>query len=220
MKQSKKMIEQTLPTPSILLAVDTLVIAVNDGRLRVLLVERTGSTPPLRVIPGGFVESDETCLQAAKRKLQEETGYSSFSIHPIGIFDDITRDSRARVISYAHIALTHKTSFPFHDGLYTSHATFFPITALPQNIGYDHRHIITSAITYLQDVIMHTSIAKALLPKDFTLAQLQSVYETIIGKTLNTRNFRTKLIDEWIIKATGKMEIGVGHRPAQYYRFG
>ena len=207
-----------LPNPDILIAVDTIVIAVTWWSLQVLLVQRSDIKKESWVLPWGFISKKETLQQAAKRKLQEETWYSKFSIHEIGIFDAVNRDPRARIISAWFLAVTNKTLFPFKDWYHTRNAQFFAVNKLPFLL-YDHKAIIQSAVKKLQGLIMQTTIAKELLPKEFTLTDLQRLYEHILWKKMNVRNFRTKMIEDGIVIPTGNMQIGVWHRPAQYFRF-
>lgn len=208
----------TLPTPNILIAVDAIIIAITKNKPQVLLVQRSDLKKESRVLPWWFVQQKETLLQAAKRKLQEETGYNKFSIHQVGIFDEVTRDNRGRVISVAFLAVTNTTHFPFHDWTHTKNAQFFSIHKLP-TLLFDHKKIIASAMKELQSLIMHTTIAKDLLPDEFTLSELQKVYENILGKKLNVRNFRTKLLHDNIVKPTWNTQLWVWHRPAQYFSF-
>ena len=183
-----------LPIPSILLAVDVLVFAVTAGELKVLLVQRKDTTQETRVLPGGFVTTNETLLQTAKRKLKEETGYADFTVHNTGIFDAVKRDERARVVSTAFLALTHQIDFPFQDGENTKNAQFHSLKKLPF-LAFDHKDIITTTLHYLQEKLMYTDIAKPLFPQQFTLTELQTTYEAILSKELNVRNFRKRMID-------------------------
>ena len=207
-----------LPTPSILVAVDIIVLAVTEWSLKVLLIQRKESPQETWALPGWFVHVDETLLDTAKRKLKEETGYADFEVHNIGTFDALDRDNRARVLSVGFLALTHKTDFPFEDGKNTKNASFISLKELP-HLGFDHAKIIESTLTYLQDKVMHSNIARPLFDTQFTLTELQMAYECILGKELNVRNFRKKVIEMWLIVPTWEVEIGVGHRPAQYFTF-
>lgn len=207
-----------IPAPAILVAVDIIVLAVHQGKIKVLLVQRSDIKTPTRVLPGGFVTAKETLALAAKRVLKTETWYDKFNIHPIKIFDEPKRDSRWRVISAPFLALTNTTDFPFKDGIHTKNATFFSLNRLPTSL-YDHKDIIKEAFSFLQENIMHTDIAKDLFPKEFTLTHIQQTYEQILKKELNTRNFRTKLLEENIVIPTWNIQLGVWHRPAQYYTF-
>lgn len=209
---------RALPNTEVIIAVDTVVIAITKNKPQVLLAQRADTKKESRVLPGWFLQKKETLLAAARRKVEEETGYKTFSIHQIGIFDDIKRDPRWRVVSIAFLAITNSTSFIKKISKHTKNAQFFSIKKLPPLL-YDHKKIIQSAWKKLQKLVMYTSIAKDLLPKEFTLTALQKVYENILGTKLNVRNFRTKLLHGGIVIPTGNTEIGVWHRPAQYYIF-
>ena len=164
-----------LPTPSILVAVDIIVIAVTWWELKVLLVQRSDMGKADRVLPWAFVEKKETLLDAAKRTLKEETWYADFSIHNMGTFDAVDRDSRARVLSIGFLALTHRIDFPFKDWEHTKNSQFFPLNKLPK-LWFDHKDIIQATIKYMQNNIMHSDITKPLFDKQFTLTQLQTTY--------------------------------------------
>lgn len=207
-----------LPKPELLVAVDAIVIAITKNKPQVLLVQRSDIKKEFRVLPWGFVQKKETLLQAAKRKLHDETWYNNFTIRQVWVFDDIKRDPRDRVISVWFLAVTNTIQFPFKDWFHTKNAQFFSIQKLP-NLLYDHKQIIQSALKKLQKLIMYTTIAKDLLPKEFTLTELQKVYENILGKKLNVRNFRTKLLNDNIVTPTWNMQLWVWHRPAQYFSF-
>ncbi len=208
----------SLPQTNILVAVDVVVIAIVWWTMQVLLVQRSDIKKPSWVLPWWFIDEKETLSHAAKRKLWEETGYNKFAIYEVWVFDDVKRDPRARIISSAFLALTNHIDFPFTDGYHTKNAQFYDIDQLP-HVLYDHKKIIAQAICKLQSMILTTNIAKNLLPKKFTLTELQKICETILGKPLNVRNFRTKLIEEKLVVPTWEMQIGVWHRPAEYYMF-
>lgn len=207
-----------LPKPTILVAVDAIIIAVTRWNLQVLLVQRSDIKKESWVLPGWFIDHKETLLQAAKRKLQEETWYNKFTIHDIWVFDAVKRDPRARVISAWFLAVTNKIEFPFKDWYHTRNAQFFSVNKLP-HLLFDHKVIIQTAVKKLQDLIMKTNIAKELLPKEFTLTDLQNMYQNILGKELNVRNFRKKVVDDELVIPTWNMQIWVWHRPAQYFSF-
>jgi len=97
-------------------------------------------------------------------------------------------------------------------------AQFFPINKLPK-LAFDHKKIINYAIQRLKWKFEYTNVAQYILPKKFTLSELQNVYEIVMEQTFDVRNFRKKIEKLNIIKETGEKEVGVQNRPAKLYTF-
>jgi 8-oxo-dGTP diphosphatase len=205
------------PRPS--LTVDCIIFGLDEtGRLKVLLIQRAKN--PFKdhwALPGGFVDMDEDLEAAALRELKEETGVENVFIEQLFTFGTPSRDPRGRVVSVAYFALVNLAEHQLGADTDAQDVRWYALDELP-DLAFDHAVILETAISRLRGKVRYQPIGFELLPDSFTLTQLQTLYETILGKDLNKRNFRTKILKMGIL-AEDKMLRGVAHRPAQMYRF-
>lgn len=204
------------PRPS--LAVDNIIFGLDGSDLKVLLIER-GRDPFMGswALPGGFVGMDEGLEDAARRELFEETGVRDIFMEQLFTFGELGRDPRGRVISVAYFALVNLKDHPVQGGSDAKHAEWFPVNKLP-TLAFDHAHIMQVAVERLRSKVKYQPIGFELLPEKFTLTQLQDLYEQILAKPLNKRNFRTKIIKMGFLKEN-ELQKDVAHRPAMLYSF-
>lgn len=211
------------PHPSV--TVDVVALTPRDGRLHVLLIER-GVWPHEGqwALPGGFVRMDEELDASAQRELREETGIvTPRYIEQLYTFGAVHRDPRTRVISVAYFALLPGTESDLPQnqpraGTDARNARWYPVDLLPE-LAFDHAEILRMALARLRAKLGYTSVAYALLPEEFTLTELQTVYEIILGRELDKRNFRKKMLSLDILEATPRQKRDGAHRPAQLFRF-
>lgn len=199
-------------------AVDIVIFTIQSGELYVLLVKR--GIPPFAdhlAIPGGFVLEDESLDQAALRELKEETGVTDVYLEQLYSFGDPGRDPRGRVISAAYFALIAADRSPLVAGSDAEEARWWPIRRLPP-LAFDHRKILDYSLERLRNKLEYTTVGFQLLPARFTLTELQEVYEAILDKKLDKRNFRRKLALLKILRPTRKLRRG-GRRPARLFEF-
>lgn len=200
------------------IAVDIVVFAIIDAKLSILLIRR--GIKPFKgywALPGGMILKNESLKRAAARELKEETGVSNIYLEQLYTFGAPFRDPRGRVISVSHFALINKEPRlkPTTDAVA---AQWFSIRKLPR-LAFDHQEIISYALKRLRWKLEYTNITSNLLSKYFTLSELQKVYEIILGKRLDKRNFRKKMISLGLIKPTHKKKPGVAYRPPQLWYF-
>lgn len=203
------------PRPA--LAVDCVVFGVDDDQLKVLLIER--GLEPFRgqwALPGGFVRMMETTDEAARRELLEETALSNVFLEQLYTFSRVDRDPRERIVSVAYYALVRSSAV--HGGSDASEARWFDVASLPP-LAFDHADILDVALERLRAKVRYQPLGFELLPSKFTLGQLQRLYECILGRELDKRNFRRALLRMNIVEELDEMEDGVSHRPSRYYRF-
>lgn len=203
------------PRPA--LTVDCVVFGVEDDQLKVLLIER--ALPPFAghwALPGGFVRMMETTDEAARRELSEETGLSNVFLEQLYTFSRVDRDPRERIVSVAHYALVR--SSVVQAGSDASEARWFDVRELPQ-LAFDHGDIVEVALERLRAKVRYQPIGFELLPGKFTLGQLQRLYECILGRELDKRNFRRAFLRMSILEELDELQDGVSHRPSRYYRF-
>ncbi len=208
-----------MPKPQALVTVDVVIFTIRDDALQVLLVQR--GAPPFKdrwALPGGFIHEDEPLEQAALRELDEETGVRDVYLEQLYTFGDPARDPRGRVITVAYYALIASDRQTLAAGSDAAAARWFP-GGSPPPLAFDHREILEYAVERLRNKLEYTTVGFQLLPARFTLTQLQRVYEAILGRALDKRNFRRKMelldvltpLDEWVREGAS--------RPAQLYRF-
>ena len=198
--------------------VDIVIFTIQAGALKVLLVKR--GVPPFAgqyAIPGGFVLEGESLEQAALRELREETGVDDVYLEQLYSFGDPERDPRGRVVTVAYFALIAAEHSHLQAGTDAAAAAWFPVEAVP-DLAFDHAKILEYAVERLRNKFEYTTVGFQLLPEKFTLSELQEVYEAILGKDLDKRNFRRKLSLLKILKPTSEYRRD-GRKPARLYRF-
>lgn len=201
------------------LAVDVVAFAMHDDELQVLLIER-GSLPHARdwALPGGFVHPGEELHEAALRELQTET---SIHLEPRHLeqfytFGEVNRDPRGRVVSVAHLAVLPHGTVEVTAGGETLRAGWYAAHNPPE-LAFDHQAILERALFRLQIRLEFANLALEFLPDTFTLPELQVVYEAVLNRKLDKRNFRKRLLAQGMLAPSGERRSGVG-RPAQLYR--
>ena len=200
------------------LAVDCVVFGL-DKNLKVLLIER--GLDPFRgswALPGGFVEMDESLDEAARRELEEETSLKNIFLEQLYTFSAPDRDPRERVVSAAYYALVRLSDHRLQAATDAKDARWFDVQQLP-TLAFDHAKILQMAKERLQSKVRYQPIGFELLPKKFTLRQLQQLYEVVLERELDKRNFRKKILSMEILKELDETESGVAHRAARLYRF-
>lgn len=199
-------------------AVDCIIFGIKDGRLSVLLTRRAFEPEKGKwSLFGGFCEADESLDAAAERVLRELTGLSDIYMNQVGAFGAIDRDPGERVVSVSYCALLN--SDDLDPKLLREHgAVWTDLEALPE-LGFDHLLMIDKARENLRQRIMSTSVAFRLLPPFFTLTQLQSLFELVLGQTVDKRNFRKRALENAAIEATDMIDKTGSRRGARLYRF-
>jgi 8-oxo-dGTP diphosphatase len=203
---------------SLRVTVDIVIFTLREGSLQVLLVKR--GVPPFEgqyAIPGGFIRGNESLEEAALRELHEETGVRNVFLEQLYTFGDPKRDPRGRVITVAYYALISSDKLSLVAGADAAEAQWFPASSLPP-LAFDHKSILDYALERLRNKLEYTTVGFQLVPEKFTLGALQAVYEAILGRQLDKRNFRRKLSLLGILKPLREWQ-RTGRKPAQLFRF-
>ncbi len=202
------------------LAVDAVCFRVINGELEVLLGKVDSSNKTYKgqwAHIGGLIEVDETAEEAVDRLLTDKAGIKKIYKEQLYTFSTIDRDPRGRVVSVAYIALTNEGNI--QDLQKARVETIWKPVVRVGNLAYDHNYITEVAVGRLRAKIVYTDVARYLIAKEFTLSDLQKVYEAVIGEPMDKRNFRKRITALNIIKDTGRtIKKGV-MRPAAVYTF-
>jgi len=199
--------------------VDVVVFSVENGELGVLLIRRKYSPfKNMWALPGGFIRKNEELAKAARRELGEETGISGVYLEQLYTFDAPGRDPRGRVITVAYFALVQQRAMKLKASFDAKEAKLFAMRKLPK-LAFDHKVIIDYALIRLRNKIQYTNAAWSMLPEAFTLGELQRLYEIILGKRLDKRNFRKKILSLGILKTLRRIKKGLRQRPARLFTF-
>jgi len=208
------------PRPSV--SVDLVIFTIADDDLKVLLIRR--GAEPYRdcwALPGGFVEIDESLEDAAARELREEAGVTSVYLEQLYTFGDPGRDPRGRVISVSYFALVDAERQRIRAATDAIDARWFSVfdAENSRKLAFDHGKILDYAVWRLRNKIEWTTVGYELLPRKFTLSELQRVYEIILQKPVDKRNFRKKVLAQGKIRELTETRKDGAHRPARLYSF-
>jgi 8-oxo-dGTP diphosphatase len=203
--------------PRPLVATIVVIFEVFEGRLRVLLVRRSG--PPERghwALPGGRWDGAETLEGAAQRKLVDETGATDLYLEQLFSASGLDAAHPAAVV-VCYVALVDGGTVRLREEQ-TWRPAWHEVDALPP-LAFRNEEVIAQAVERIRAKLEYTNVAYGLLPEDFTFAELQSAYEAIAGGALDRRNFRKRMLGTGLIEPTGELRRAGAHRPARLYRF-
>ncbi|WP_455205495.1 NUDIX hydrolase [Kaarinaea lacus] len=204
------------PHPAV--TTDIVIFTIQDQLLKVLLIKRKGAPYKGKwALPGGFVDIDEDLEDSAKRELAEETGVRGVYLEQLYTFGKPKRDPRERVITVAYFALIPSDKVELKAATDAEAVDWFPMDDLPR-LAFDHTAILDTAHNRLIAKLDYSTIAFQFMPKEFTLSQLQHVYEIILRQELDKRNFRKWVLALENIEETGNELRDGAHRPAKLYR--
>ncbi|MBQ2804021.1 MAG: NUDIX hydrolase [Lachnospiraceae bacterium] len=201
-------------------AVDLLVFTMEENKLKIVLVEREEHPFQNKLsLPGVFVGMEETLDQAAIRGITEETGLKYIYFEQLYTWGEIKRDPRMRVISVSYIAIVDVGQIQLSAGARTASVALYDVDELLDSdveIAFDHKKMIAYGRERIRNKIEYSNIAFEFLPEEFTLPELQRVYEVLLHKKLHKTSFRQKV--EPLVEQTGQMKTGDAYRPSKYYR--
>lgn len=203
------------PHPAV--TTDCVIFGFNGERLQVLLIER--GIEPYKgrwAFPGGFLKMDETAEEGALRELKEETGLENAYIQQLHTFSDPNRDPRERVITIAYYALVRIQEVKGGDD--AASARWFLLDEIPP-LAFDHDYILRMATQRLREQIHFQPIGFELLPEKFTIKELQSLYEAILGINFDRRNFAKKMLHLEILTELDETIWPTPKREAKLYKF-
>jgi len=205
---------------SIRVTVDIVALAVQENQLEIVLIKRKRDPfKNLWALPGGFLDDqDESIEQAATRVLLEETNVGDVYLEQLYTFGDRGRDPRARVVTASYLALLRQEELRLGASTDASGVAWWPVLDLPK-LAFDHQRIVEYAHQRIKYKIEYSAAAFSLLPGKFTLRDLQSVYEAVLGREVDNRNFRKKFLKTGVLQELDETTQQGSFRPARLYRF-
>ena len=196
------------------------IFAVEKGLTKVLIIKR--KYDPFKnmwSLVSGALYNNEDVISGLEREVKEKTGIENIHLELFDIFSDINRSPAMRMIGLGYLGIVDKEKFHFlKETMKTTDADWISIDKIPE-LAFDHNKILDSAIETLKERIKKTDILRYLYPNGFTMPEIQKVYESILGKTFDRRNFRKKLLSTGMIEETAKVEKFGGNKPAKVYIF-
>lgn len=208
-----------------LTTVDVVIFTVQHEALQVLLVHRLpayGEPFPDRwALPGGFIDvvRDADLAACAHRKLIEKTGVDAPYLEQLGSFGGAKRDPRGWSATHVYFALMACDDRALRVTPHTADTRWFEVRdeSVDVELAFDHATLLRAALARLRAKVEYTSLPAFLLPTEFTLTQLQTTYEIVLGRELEKKAFRTRILAADLLEAVPR-KLGGANRPAQMYR--
>ncbi|MEJ2053226.1 MAG: NUDIX domain-containing protein [Calditrichaceae bacterium] len=199
---------------------DCVIFGFEDSSIGVLAYKRAQNpSKGAWALPGGFLIKGELIEEAARRILKDTTGVANIYLEEVGVFDQIDRFPSWRVFTIGYFALVSPKRYKLiSSGTYTLEAKWFKIDELPP-LAWDHQNIVDKALEKLRARVLTKPIGFELLPEKFTLPQLQTLYEVILDKSFDKRNFRKKILNMDILTKLDEKDRRGKKRPADLYKF-
>ena len=201
------------------ISVDCVVFGFDGSDVKVLVIKR-GTEPykDFQAIPGDLVHEKEDPTDATKRVLNELTGLKDIYLEQLKAFAGVNRHPLGRVVTLAYYSLIKIEDYNPKPSSWAIDATWTSIQDI-REMAFDHFEIFTSALKRLQERVRFRPIGFELLPEEFTLADLQHLYEKLLNRNFDKANFRKKILSMDLLVPLEKMQKAVRHRPARMYRF-
>ena len=201
------------------LSIDSLIFGFKKSELDVLLVQHgEGISKGKWALPGGWIKYGESIDESANRILKDLTGVSNIYLEQLKAFGEVDRYPGKRVITIAYYALVKPENYTLQPGFTATDAQWFKVSEVPE-LPYDHKLILDQGLLYLKHKVRHEPIGFNLIPKKFTLLQLQELYEAILAKKLDKPNFRRKIMKMDFLEPCREKQTEVSHRAASLFRF-
>lgn len=200
------------------LATDIVIFRFHNNMLQTLLIDVYNPSvfTGKKAFPGGLIRPEENAEESVKRLLEDKGGIDSIEtyIDQLYTFSSIDRDPRGRVVSVAYIGCVYG-----QEPRETTVKPYWENVQSLSNLAYDHDEILKVAVKRLKTKLKYTTVAQYLLPEEFTLTELEHLYETILAVPMDKRNFRKKILKLELVVPTGKKTSGLKQRPAELYKF-
>ncbi len=198
------------------IAVECCVFGFQENVLKILLVKR--SIEPFKghwMLPGGAMGKGRTLPQSVNDVLNNLTGIKRISLEQVACYSEVDRHPIKRVVSVSFYALIKPENYPVIPKNYISDISWYALDELPR-LGFDHDRLLKDALQKLRQNLRDNLVFGELLPDRFTITELQDLYESILGESLDRRNFRKKVLQMNVLEATSEKKKGVKGGPVLY----
>lgn len=195
------------------------IFTIVDGKFKILLFRK--KKDPYKgywILPSELLGKEETLEEVIEKCVSTQVGLSNLDYNQVKTFSALDRNPSKRMIGVSFMSIVDSTTLELNNITTDECMEWFNIDNLPK-IGYDHQEIIDASVAILKEKINHSLELKKLFPSDFTLPEIQRIYEQLLGCELDRRNFRKKFIKADLIEETGDKVTGMNGRPATLYRF-
>lgn len=204
------------------LAADTALFTIRDGRLhvRLILVNRPPFYKNIWGLPGGLLHPTETAEKSALRHLEEKALVDARHVYAeqLYTFSAPDRDPRGRVVAVAYLALAPWSALSAREREDAREVKWAPVDRV-KRLAYDHNKILETAVARLRSRAAYTTVMQKLMPEEFTLTELETAHESVLAADLDKRNFRKKILGLKILKKCPYKRAGGRSRPAQLYEY-
>lgn len=200
-------------------SVDSAIFAFEEGKLQVLLIKR--AEEPFKnqwALPGALVNIDENLRDAPIRSLKELTGLDNVFLEQVFTFGKVDRHPKGRVITVAYYSLIDKNNVSPTAASFAEEVAWHDVNDIT-SLAFDHFEIMAVCLKRLRESVRRKPVGFELLPNTFTLSDVQDMYEAILNKPLDKRNFRKKILSLKILEDINEYQKNVAHRPAKLYKF-
>ena len=204
---------------NVMLEAIATIFTIEDGELKLLLVRK--KSEPYKgywILPGGLVSKEKTIEETINEKVKEQTGIEGLNYEQSSVFSDIERVPKKRIVAVSLMSIVDEFKIKANKFRSKDDFSWFTIDKLPK-IGYDHSRVIDVALSQLKNKLNQSQTLQQIFPSDFTLPEIQRVYEQVLTKELDRRNFRKKFLKLDLIEETGDKAPSMTGRPAKLYRF-
>ena len=197
------------------------IFTIDKGTIKILLIKR--KYDPFKdkwSLVSGALYNDEDIIDGLNREIKEKTGLTDIENILVGVYGNIHRSPVMRMVGISYIGLIDRYKVEINkETLKTIDAEWFSLDEIPNDLAFDHNQVLTDSIERLKKLVLETNILKNLYPKGFTIPEIQKVYESILNKKLDRRNFRKKIVSLDFVQETSETSNFVGKKKARVYKF-
>jgi 8-oxo-dGTP diphosphatase len=196
------------------------IFTVEKGSLNVLLIKRNNAPfKDMWTLVSGAIYNNETFEDGTAREVYEKTGLKNIITKKFNVYSKLDRSPIMRMLGIANVCVINANEVEITKQTQKTYdANWFEVKKLPE-LGFDHNEVFVDALEYLKEQIYKTDIVKALLPNEFTMPMLQNIYEAVLNKKFDRRNFSKKILSLNLLKDLNKQEVVTGKKPAKLYAF-